>query len=135
NVVNATHNAPTNSLTLEPPNFPIWGIYDVTVQAFASDANDDVSGPVSAAAPAVTQYPPNVKVEYDGRTARVTWEPITSPVIIGYLTTLLGVPDTKVTTIGPAASINVAYAPTTNYGIVVQALTNAGLGMGARMER
>jgi hypothetical protein len=61
----------------------------------------------------------------------VTWEPITSPAIIGYVTTVLGAPDTQVTTIGPEASINVAYAPTNNYGIFVQALTNAGLGLGA----
>jgi hypothetical protein len=130
NVVKLTKNPSTNSVTLSASELPPTGVYDVTVQAFASSANDDVSGPISAAVPAVVLPPANVNVEYDGRTARVTWEPIASPVIAGYVTTILNgqTPVSKATTAGPAASINVDYAATNNYNIVVQALTSAGEG-------
>jgi hypothetical protein len=74
--------------------------------------------------------PPNVEIAYDGRTARVMWEPISSPEITGYVTTILNgaTPVGSATTVGPAASIDVAYASTNNYNVVVQALTSAGAG-------
>jgi len=130
NQIALTNDPTTNSLTLSPSELPPSGIYDVTVQAFASAANDDVSGPVSAALPAVVLVPPHVEIGYDGRTARVTWEPIASPVITGYGTTILdnSTPAGSATTVGPAASIDVGYEATKNYTIVVQALTSAGAG-------
>ena len=130
NIVALTKNPTTNSLTLSTSELPASGIYEVTVQAFASAANDDISGPVSTPLPAAVQPPPNVRVAYDGRTARVTWEPIASAAITGYLTTILNgtTPVGTATTIGPAASIDVPYAPTNNYNVVVQALTSAGKG-------
>lgn len=123
-------NPATNSLTLAASELPPSGIYNVTVQPFASAENDDVSGPLSAALPAVVQAPHNVRVAYDGRTARVTWEPLTSQAIAGYITTILNgaTPVSSATTVGPAASIDVAYAATNNYNVVVQALTGAGAG-------
>ena len=126
-----TKNPTTNSLTLAPAELPPPGIYNVTVQAFASEANDDVSGPVSAPLPAVVLPPPNVEIGYDGRNARVVWEPITSPVITGYITTILdgSTPAGSTTSIGPVASIAVEYAAANNYSVVVQALTNAGTGL------
>lgn len=125
-----TKNPTTNSLTLTAPELPPGDIYAVTVQAFASAANDDVSGPLSAALPAVVLPPPNVDIAYDGRTARVTWEPLASPAVIGYVTTILNgsTPVGTATTVGPAASIDIAYAPANNYSVVVQALTGAGAG-------
>ena len=130
NDVVLTKNPSTNSLTLAVAELPASGIYDVTVQAFASVANDDVSGPVSAALPAVILPPPNVEIAYDGRTARVTWEPITSPAVTGYVTSILNGASVVAETpsVGAAAAIDVAYAPTNNYDIVVQALTSAGAG-------
>lgn len=130
NAVRLTKNVTTNSLTLPPSELPPGGIYDVTVQVFSSQANDDLSGPVSAPMPAVVQPPPNVDIEYDGRSARVTWEPIVSRVITGYTTTILNgqTPVSTVTTLGPTASIDVAYQSANNYSVVVQALTNAGSG-------
>ena len=123
-------NPTTNSLTLAASELPPSGIYDVTVQAFASAQNDDVSGPVSAALPAVVLAPPGVGVAYDGRTARITWEPLTSQAITGYITTILNgaTPVSSTTTLGPAASIDVVYAAANNYDVVVQALTGAGAG-------
>jgi hypothetical protein len=130
NQVVLTKNPTTNSLTLAPTELPPLGIYDVTVQAFGSEANDDVSGPVSAPLSAVVLPPPNVEIGYDGRNARVIWEPITSPVITGYITTILdgSTPVSSTKTIGPAASIEVDYEATNNYTVVVQALTNVGAG-------
>jgi hypothetical protein len=123
-------NPTTNTLTLLSSELPASGIYDVTVQAFASAANDDVSGPVCLPLPAVVLAPPNVGIAYDGRTARVTWEPIASPAITGYLTTILNgmAPVATAVTIGPAAAIPAAYAPANNYNVIVQALTSAGKG-------
>ena len=123
-------NSTTNSLTLAASELPPSGIYDVTVQAFAIAENDDVSGPRSTALPAVVLAPPHVNVAYDGRTAKVTWEPLTSQAITGYVTTILdgATPVGSATTVGPAASIDVAYEATNNYNVVVQALTGAGAG-------
>ena len=130
NEIVLTKNPTTNNLTLAAAELPPSSIYNVTVQAFASAANDDVSGPLSVPLPAVVLSPPNVEIAYDGRTARVTWEPITSPAITGYLTTILNgaTPVGSATTVGPAASLDVAYASTNNYNVVVQALTSAGAG-------
>jgi hypothetical protein len=130
NDVKLTKNPTTNSLTLAAADLPPSGIYDVTVQAFASAANDNVSGPVSTALPAVVVSPSGVDIEYDGRTARVMWEPINSTSITGYITTILdgATPVDTATTVGAAASIDVAYAATNNYTIIVQALTSAGAG-------
>lgn len=130
NNVKLTKNPTTNTLTLIAAELPPSGIYDVTVQAYASAANDDVSGPVSAALPAVVLPPPNVAIEYDGRTAHVTWEPINSPAVTGYVTTILSGATTvaTATTVGPSASIPVAYASTNDYKVIVQALTSAGAG-------
>ena len=121
-------NPTTNSLTLAASELPSSGIYEVTVKASAQ--NDDVSGPVSAALPAVVLAPPSVNVAYDGRAARVTWEPLTSQAITGYITTVLNgaTPVSSATTLGPAASIDVGYAAANNYDVVVQALTGAGAG-------
>lgn len=130
NEIVLTKNPTTNSLTLTAADLPPSDIYDVTVQPFANAANDDVSGPISAPLPAVVLSPPDVAIAYDGRTARVTWEPITSTAITGYLTTILNgatVVDTA-TTVGPAAAIDVEYASANNYNVVVQALTSAGAG-------
>jgi hypothetical protein len=120
-VVAVTKNPTTNTLTLPPSEFPASGIYDVTVQAFASPANDDVSGPVSAPLPALMLAPQNISVAYDGRTARVTWEPIPSPEITSYVTTILdaATPVASAVTIGPPASIAVAYDPAKNYYAIV----------------
>lgn len=130
NEIVLTKNPTTNSLTLTAAELPPSGIYDITVQPFASVANDDVSGPISASLPGVVLSPPDVEIAYDGRTARITWEPITATAITGYLTTILNGATVvgSATTVGPAASIEVNYASTNNYYVVVQALTSAGAG-------
>lgn len=131
NVVKLTKNINSaNSLTLSPSELPSSGIYDVTVQAFGSQANDNMSSPVSAAMPAVVLPPPIIDIEYDGRTARVTWEAIVSPVITGYVTTILNGdnPVSKAITVGPTASIDVAYDAAIKYNVVVQANTSCGQG-------
>ena len=129
NVVALSKKTSTNSLTLTSDELPANGIYDVTVQAF-SNADDDVSGPVSEALPAVVLAPANVTVAYDGRTAHVAWEPISSTFITGYRVTILS-GTTSVATqtvVNPAAELAVAYATSNDYNVVVQALTSAGSG-------
>ena len=130
NSTKLTKTTTTNSLTIPASELPPSDIYDLTVQAFANDKNDDVSGPASGPLPAVALSPPDVVVAYDGRNARVKWQPIVSSAISGYVTTILD-GQTAVKTansLGPAVSIEVDYAAQNNYTVVVQALTNNGAG-------
>ncbi|MFL6244797.1 MAG: hypothetical protein ACJ74H_02140 [Thermoanaerobaculia bacterium] len=130
NVTVLSQKAETNTLTLTANELPASGIYDVTVQAFSSAGNDDVSGPASTSLPAVLLPPVIVAIAYDGRTARVVWEPITSASITGYVVTILSGTTSiaSQTVFVPAAEISIAYASTNDYTVVVQALTSAGSG-------
>jgi len=129
NVVKLARPTNTNSLTIRDVELPASGIYEVTVQPIADAVAEDFSGPVSPPAPMVVVRPLNVKVEYDGRTALVTWEPIVSPVITGYITTILSGQTTikNAATLGPAAAIDIDYT-TNQLNIVVQAQTSSGQG-------
>lgn len=119
----------TNSLTIRDAELSTSGVYEVTVQPIADAVVDNFLGPVSLPVPMVVVRPPKVNVAYDGRTALVAWEPIVSPVITGYVTTILNGQTTikSAASLGPTTSINLDYT-TDNLTIVVQAQTNAGGG-------
>lgn len=127
--VTITKTATTNSLALASSDLPAGGVYSIAVQAVGS--SNAIAGPWSAAVPLVLVAPASVAVTYDGRHASVSWPPVASPDVTGYVVTLFDGAAVVSTTSTATTSARLAapFAKTKNHRVVVQAVTPSGAAM------
>jgi hypothetical protein len=127
----ALHKTVTsNTLTLQAADLPGAGIYELKVTPLAAATANTVTGPGSVPARLVLEAPPRVTASWDGRNARVSWEPVPSSEVTGYAVSLLtGTTVVTSTTVATSpATIAAAFDATKTFDVVVQPLGSLGAG-------
>jgi hypothetical protein len=117
------------SFSLTPDKFPPAGVYSVRVRPIGSPTSDAIAGPWSAPVTMLLIPPGGVAIEYDGHQARVSWELVASPLVTGYLVTVLGgaAPITAWSATNSVV-VPVAFDASKQFNVVVQAVTADGTG-------
>lgn len=117
------------TFSLTPDKFPAAGVYGVRVRAIATPTDDAIAGPWSSPATLLLIQPGGVAVQYDGQQARVSWEPVASPLVVAYLVTVLG-GDAPITawTATNSAVVAVPFDAAKQFNVLVQALTRDATG-------
>lgn len=112
---------------LAAADLPASGVYMTRARAKASQ---DRLGPWSAPVAFSTVAAPEVRVEYDGRTARLAWDALPVPGLDGYLVTLLDGPEVVQSVPTAATSVDIAapFDADRPLAAVVQGVTADGTG-------